>query len=228
MSIDFQFAYLIGNAIFAVVWLALFLLRKDLRVEMLAMSIVVAPLGPVSELFYLRDYWQPELFNGWRIGIEDALFGFFIGGIAAVLYEELVGKRHMRRKGKGHPYWMMGFAVLAALWMVIGTLILNLNSIYVSVVACLFAGVGMLVIRKDLIADAILSGLSVGALMLCFYLIYTNLFDGIIQEWWMLENISGVLILDTPLEELMWGFAWGFVAGPAYEFITGVYCARKR
>ncbi|KKQ91174.1 MAG: hypothetical protein UT16_C0022G0002 [Candidatus Azambacteria bacterium GW2011_GWA2_39_10] len=50
--------------------------RRDLRKEMLTMSFVVAPMGPLSEFFYLRDYWQPELFNGWSIGIEDLIFGF--------------------------------------------------------------------------------------------------------------------------------------------------------
>jgi hypothetical protein len=70
--------------------------------------------------------------------------------------------------------------------------------------------------------DALFSGLFVGGLMFIFYLVFGTLFDGIIQKWWLLKNISGILIFGAPLEELMWGFGWGFVAGPAYEFINGL------
>lgn len=67
---NFQYAYLIGNLFFLTVWVILFLYRRDLRRKMLIMSLVIAPMGPISQLFYLRDYWQPQLFNGWLIGIE--------------------------------------------------------------------------------------------------------------------------------------------------------------
>ncbi|MBU1017005.1 hypothetical protein KJ678_02465 [Patescibacteria group bacterium] len=54
---------------------------------MLIMSLVIAPMGPLSELFYLRDYWQPKILTGRSFGIEDLFFAFTIGGIAAVIYE---------------------------------------------------------------------------------------------------------------------------------------------
>ena len=107
---NFQYAYIIGNLFFLAVWIILFIYRRDLRRKMLVMSLVVAPMGPLSEIFYLRDYWQPQLFNGWLIGIEDLLFGFAIGGIAAVIYEELFGKKYMKRHLSAHPKWMFAVA----------------------------------------------------------------------------------------------------------------------
>ena len=83
-------------------------------------------------------------------------------------------------------------------------------------------GASFLFFRHDLLKDALLSGLLVGGLMFVFYLLFSLIFDGIINEWWMLKNISGIIIYGAPLEELMWGFGWGFVADPAYEFINGL------
>ena len=226
MNINPQYAYLIGNAFFLIVWLILFMLRKDLRKEMLLMSVLIAPLGPLSELFYLRDYWQPQIFTGWVIGIEDLLFAFSIGGIAGVAYEVFFGKRYAKRHLHKRSYFMLGIVVFGVLWMIFGNLVLGFNSIYVSTAGFLLIGLAMLVVRHDLLRDALISGLLVGVLMFIFYLLFIPLHTGIIQEWWLLDNLSGVLIFGVPLEELMWGFGWGFVAGPVYEFINGLRLKR--
>ena len=219
---NFQYTYLAGDLFFLVIWIILFLHRQDLRKKILVMSLLVAPMGPISELFYLRDYWQPQLFNGWVIGVEDLLFGFVIGGIAAVIYEEIFGEKYLKRHLPAHRKWMFAIALFGAVWMTVGNLILGFNSIYVSMLGFLIVGISFLVLRHDLLKDALFSGLLVGALMFIFYLIFGFIFEGVIQKWWMLGNISGIIILGAPLEELMWGFGWGFVAGPAYEFVNGL------
>jgi len=219
---NFQHAYLIGNLFFLAVWIILFLYRRDLRRKILIMSLAIAPMGPLSQLFYSRDYWHPQLFNGWLIGIEDLLFSFAIGGIATVIYEELFGKKYMKRHLSAHPKWMFAVALFGIVWMFVGNLVLGFNSIYVSTLGFLIIGASFLFFRHDLLKDALFSALFVGGLMFVFYLLFGFIFDGIIQEWWMLKNISGIIILGAPLEELMWGFGWGFVAGPAYEFINGL------
>jgi len=218
-----RYAYFIGDLFFLSVWFILFLRRRDLRREMLTMSLVVAPMGPLSEIFYLRDYWRPELFNGWHIGIEDLIFAFAIGGIAAVVYEEIFGKKYTKRHLSSHPKWMLTVAVFGLVWMLVGNIILRINSIYVSALGFMIIGIFVLFFRHDLLKDALFSGLLVGALMFIFYLLWNFVFgDDLIQKWWLLKNISGILVLGVPLEELMWGFGWGFVAGPAYEFINGL------
>ena len=111
---NLQYAYLVGDFFLGIVWLLLFLFRKDLRIKMLIMSVLVAPLSPIAELFYLRDYWQPEFMTGRSFtGIEDILFSFFIGGISGVLYEEFFGKRLGKRKTRGHPLFFVLLFYLA-------------------------------------------------------------------------------------------------------------------
>src|SRR3989344_6909047 len=219
MFASLQYAYLLGCTIFVSIWLLLYILRKDLRKEMLTMSLLVAPLGPLSQLLYLRDYWKPQLFNGWVVGIEDLLFAFAIGGITSVIYEEIFGKRYIKGHTKKHFYLMLLFALLGLIWMLVGNLYLKYNSIYVSIVAFIFLGVLILFFRKDLFFDAFWSGIIVGSLMFLFYMFFSAIFPEVIQKWWLLKNISGILVYGAPLEELMWGFGWGFFAGPAYEFV---------
>lgn len=221
MFVNFQYAYLTGDFLLFIIWLVLFVSRKDLRREMLRMSVLIAPLGPLSELFYLLDYWRPELFNGWTIGVEDLLFGFFIGGIAGVIYEEIFQMKYDSRPVLGHHRWVIGIVAFEGLLIKIGSTLFHVNSIYASILGFLIIGSAMLVIRKDLIRDALFSGFLVGILTFFLYLIFLAIFPGIIKKWWILTNISGVLVLGVPLEELFWAFGWGFVAGPMYEFISG-------
>jgi hypothetical protein len=75
----YRSAYLVGSLIFGVVWAVLFTLRKDLRREMLSLSLLAGIMGPLSEHFYLQDYWQPEYWLPGFLRIEDFLAGFFLG-----------------------------------------------------------------------------------------------------------------------------------------------------
>ena len=94
---NLQYAFIIGNLLFLLVWIILFTIRPYLRKEMLIMSLIVAPMGPISEIFYLRDYWQPEFFNSMLSIIEELLFGFTIGGITAVIYEVFFAKKYLQK-----------------------------------------------------------------------------------------------------------------------------------
>src|SRR3989344_2060512 len=199
---NFQYSYLIGNIFFLFIWLFLFIFRRDLRKEMLIMSFIVAPMGPISEIFYLRDYWRPEIFNGLLIGIEDLLFGFFIGGITAVIYEVFLGKKYSNKHLFARSKWLFPGGILV-------------------IICIMFVGF-MVFIRRDILKESIYSGLLVCGLIFIFYIIFGYIFNGVIQKWWVLKNISGILIFGVPIEELMWGFGWGFVASPAYTFINGL------
>ena len=224
---NLQYAYLIGDGVLFLVWMTLFLIRKDLRREILMMSLIVAPLGPISEIFYTADYWKPTLFNGWRIGVEDVLFGFFIGGISGVLYEELFGKKFTKRKTRGHPTLFLLYIGLGILWMIGINSILGLNSIYASIFWFMIIAATTVYLRHDLLKDALLSGVLLSSAAFILYTIFLLLFPNAIQSWWMMKNISGILITGIPLEELMWAFTWGLFAGPAYEFTTGLRFAKS-
>ncbi len=106
---DYKYAYLLGNILIAFpVWLFLFLKRKDTRKEMLIISLLFGVLGPISEFWFHQDYWKPEIFMGWIVGMEDCLYGFFAGGIGSVIYEEIYGERFSQRiSRKNHFLWFL-------------------------------------------------------------------------------------------------------------------------
>ncbi|MBI3631970.1 MAG: hypothetical protein HY225_00785 [Candidatus Vogelbacteria bacterium] len=224
-----QYAYLIGDLFFALVWLILFSHRKDLRKEMLTMSLIISPLG-ISEIIYYKDYWRPEFIinTGFNFGIEDLLFCFAIGGITAVIYEEVFDKTYSQRRDSRRPKHLLAIAASIILFIFIGNSLLGVNSIYVTSAVMLLAGLAIIFIRHDLIKEAMMSGLLIGLAMFLFYTLYfLLLFPGIIQKWWLLKNLSGILLFGVPIEEILWGFCWGFIAGPIYEFILGIKLKNK-
>jgi len=189
---------------------------------MLIMSLLVALLGPLSEIFYLRDYWHPQLASYLSLSTQDLLFGFSIGGISAAIYEEIFRKKDVVRHLPNRQKVMLVTSIAVVVAMYLGNIYLGINSIYASVAGMLVIGIVTLIFRHDLVLDAFFSGLLVGLLMLFFYITFTHLFNGIIQKWWMLNNTSGILIFGAPLEEIVWGFSWGFAAGPIYEYLNGL------
>ena len=211
-------AYLIAALIFGAVWLVLFLIRPDLRREILSLSILAGILGPVSEHFYLKDYWQPQYFFPTSLRIEDFLAGFFLGGIAAVGYEVLWRKKHTCACNLSSNWILPVAAITGIISMVVLFHVFSINSIYSSIISFLLVAGIIYFKRPDLLNVGLGSGLILALTMFLFYLIYQGLFPGIIANWWKLGNISRILILGVPIEELLWGFSWGMVAGPLYEF----------
>ena len=53
---DIQYSYLGYSLIFILVWLIFYIQRPDLRRRMLIFSLIIMPLGPLSEFWFLKDY----------------------------------------------------------------------------------------------------------------------------------------------------------------------------
>lgn len=221
-----RYAYLLGDMFVALVWLPLFLYRKDLRVQMLVVGIAIGVLAPVWELSFLVDYWHPQY--AWFYGLEDFLYGFFAGGIVSVVYEEVFGKRIAKRKNHQHR-WLL-FALPFFVICVIGfySLVgLGLNSIYAAVLMYVAVSLLLCWYRTDLFVDAIMSGFLFATLTLILFLVYVQIFPSVIIAWWELENLSGILVFGYPIEELLWAYGMGMLGGPMYEFFLGLRFQKK-
>jgi len=221
----YKYAYILGTLLICFpIWLTLVLHRKDLRKEILLTSLVGGFFGPISQLIYTKDYWKPELFSNQTIGIEDFLFGFFIAGIAASIYEGVYGKRFAKRTQRD-TNWFVNFAMLVT--VVFGTFLIltlstNVNSIYASMVSFLVGTSIIFFKRRDLAKDMLFSGLFLAIFGLISYTILLAVYPDLITKWWFMNNISGVFVLGIPIEEIMWGFTGGMFIGPFYEFIVGL------
>jgi len=54
---DNQFAYLFGDLLFLIIWLVLFIYRKDLRKEMMYMGVFVGLAGALAEKYWYAVDW---------------------------------------------------------------------------------------------------------------------------------------------------------------------------
>ena len=214
-----QYAYLIYGLLVLAVWLSIFFIRPGLRKHLLIASALALPLGPLAEIFYLRDYWQPATLSIFYL--EDIIFAFGIGGIGGLLYEGLFNiNLHKEYKLSIWPtafLFIFGLSLVAFL-----NLKLGINSIYASAIASLVIGTIILMLRKDLIRSALINGLLVAVFMLIVDFVgFVWLFPGSVTQHWLTSNLSGIQIIGVPLEELLWGFGWGFLAHVVYKFLTG-------
>ncbi len=229
INLPFQYGYIVLTIPFILVWILLFLIRKDTRKEQLRMSYIAAILGPFSEIIYFRDYWLPEsifpIFIGkFPLMVEDIIFGFSIGGISAIVYEILFRKKLSKfSKNSKHAVKSIYLALTFTIFLLI-SLKLGLNSIYASAIAFGITALVIIIIRHDLFINAVGSGFGVMLVMFVCYIFLYNFVansEELLSKGWLLYNSRlDIRIVDIPLTEMIWGFTWGFLAGPWYEFVS--------
>lgn len=223
--IDLQYSYLIGNILLPLpLWLFLFLLRPDLRKQMVIFGLLIGFTSPLSEIWHHADYWQPGYFNGWRFGIEDFIFGFTMAGIANVIYEELFGKHYSKRHDRRHHWSWFIFPTVVLVILLMNLLIFSfgINSMHATFIVFVALALVMGALRHDLLFDSLVSGLVMGILMFVGYMFFLYWFPTAIQTMWKLDQVTGMLVVGVPIEELLWAFAWGMFMGPLYEFYAGL------
>lgn len=223
-----DYRYALWVLFVAGVWLPLVLIRRDLFKQSLILGIFVAVMTPFVGWWYLQDYWDPVFtFEiqalGLRTGVEEIALGFFIGAISSIAYEVVARKKLIPIK---KPYsWAFPILILSAMYAVGAGLVIftGINSIYASFISFAVAITLLLILRRDLFIDGLVSGVLFSLVLFFSYVLWLEmLFPGTMQEWWNIENISGIVFMRVPIEEIIWGFLWGFTAGMLYETWKGL------
>ncbi|MFA6300902.1 MAG: lycopene cyclase domain-containing protein [Candidatus Paceibacterota bacterium] len=221
MQITDQYVYLIALTPFCLIWVLIFLKRKDLRQEMLLMSIMIGIVSLLTSYYWWTiDWWRPINITGTKIGIEDFIMGFTSGGIMATIYEIVFKRGFYRRKLHHH----LGGGLMILFLLAQTTMFLfwgvGLTSFWSGMVAMLLVAVVMLFMRKDLIMNALISGILMDAISVLFYLVII-----IISPQWLnqtyLSGLGGARLVGVPIEEFVFWFMSGLVFGPFYEYWQG-------
>lgn len=218
----YKYTYLLMGLLYLIIWIFLFLRRKDLRKEMLLLSFASAIFGPLSELIYFKDWWQPVTLSGSVFSIEPILFGFCIGGIASVIYEEVFGKKLYRdskklidfKKGKKiFMLELLGISLLFGLFF-----IFNLNSLLSTIIA--FGAVTIIILyhRKDLFIPSVLSGVLVCLIASIVYSTLNIITPNWVDHFLFFRNTPRLIIGGIPIDDLIWYFGVGMMLGPLYEY----------
>lgn len=220
---DYTYSYLIGDLVFLAIWFVLFYWRKDIRREMIFLSMLFGIAGLISGFFYTLDWWQPLTITGTKIGVEDFLFGFAVGGIAGVIYEEIFKKKLKTRKiTKNLEIKAAKHFVKNLLFFLIPFLvcffILKINSFYSSLIGLSLAVLSIWLERKDLVGDSLMTAFLLVAVSFLPYLFVELITPGWVESAWLMKNLSQIVILNQPLEDIIWYFFVGMLIGPLYEY----------
>jgi len=218
--VNYQYIYLIWSGIFFSIWLGLYLWRKDVRKEMLMISILFGFAGILSEIVYVQDWWKPLTITGTLIGIEDFLIGFFIGGVAAVIYEEIYKKKILiKRKSRFTNQNFLSLIILFGILFLGSFYIIGISSFYSSGIAFTISTFVILLKRGDLIINSVISGFLILIIGSLAYFFLQIIQPGFIEEFWYLEDVwYANLFLGIPVAEYIWFFLAGAFIGPIYEY----------
>lgn len=222
----FHYVWLLWASVFLISWGVLFVLNGGRRRDMWRASLGTALFGLTEPLFVPR-YWNPpslfELARRTRFDLESVIFSFAIGGIGIVLYDAVTkrdlapipsGERSQRRHA-----WHRA-AVCVPLVLFVPLYLLPWNPIYAALVSIVAGALASMVCRPDLAVKTATSG--VLFLVLYWGLMLALLWSapGYIPAVWNLPALTGVLIGGIPIEELLFGFAFGMYWSSVYEHLT--------
>lgn len=221
-----RYVWLAWSSAFLLPWLGLFIAFPRYRWVMVWASAFTMPFGLTEPLFVPRYWLPPSLFDlAQRTGfdIESLIFSFAIGGVGAVLYN-IITRQDLRpvgmRERRGHRHRFHGMALAAPFVAFPPLSLIGWNPIYPAMVAMVLGGAATVACRPDLKWKTWLGGV----LFTAYYALFMALLEwsapGYIARVWNLAALSGVTIAGIPLEELLFGFAFGAYWSGVYEHLT--------
>jgi hypothetical protein len=226
-----MYEYLIWGILFGAIFFILFLLKKNLRKEMIYSGLLWLPFGALQPLF-VPEYWNPHVlirFNG--LDIESFLWCFFIGGIAAVLYETAFNlklkKIKRTAKSQTHAFAIYVLLVLGAIFAILIKFFTNFSVLRSSFVFALIILAYSFFSRRDLVKVSLVSGILFLVLYILILLFIDCLFPGFIINQWNFQATLGIYLIGIPLEEYIFAYLFGAMWAPIYEEIKNIKLSKK-
>ena len=231
-----MYEFLVAVGILFVLWLVLFIYKKNLRKVMLfsgfLYALLLIPIFWIHKALsyfkevhlYNPDYWTPStLFNLNNItsgfSIEDVLFMIFLGGIVSILYE-LIFKKKISKTSKYKPSYLPIIGFVISYFIVL--YFFKIPPIYFLVIPPIVGTFIIFIQRKDLIKNSIYSALFSTIIYFIGFIIFNLIFPNFIQTTYNLNTLSNIFILTVPIEELFYGFSFGLMWGPIYKVVKGL------
>lgn len=222
----FQTTWLIWATAFLLPWAVVFAARPALRRRMLWASVLTAPFG-LTEPLFVPEYWNPpSLFDlAQRTGfdIESLIFCFAIGGLGVAGYGALTAAPlrrmdHLARSSPQHRWhWL---ALVSPVIAFAGLILLDWNPIYPGILALVVGAVAALLCRTDLWRNTLYGGGVFLVLYAVFLLGLKWLWPGYIEAVWNLSALIDWRPAGLPLEELLFGTAFGMYWSSVFEHLS--------
>ena len=222
----YHYVWLLWSLAFLLPWAAIYLVNARHRKVIWRTSLVTALFG-FTEPIFVPSYWNPpslfELAQRTRFDLESLIFSFAIGGIGCAIYETLtkrdlvpVGTAEKRRARHRLHRWVL----LAPIFLFVPLYFSPWNAIYPSLICLLIGAIASVICRPDLLRKTLLGGLLFSGVYAVFMLGLLWSAPGYIEQVWNLRALSGILIAGIPLEEILFGIAFGMYWTGVYEHLA--------
>ncbi len=221
-----QYVWFIWSLIILALWEIIYLSKKGVRKEMLKMSLITMPFG-LTEPLFVPEYWLPpslfDLAEKTNFDIESLIFSFAIGGIGSVLYN-LIFKRsfgeipHNEREHNKHRLHIYILFIPVIIFIILAYFT-SLNHIYCGIIALLIGGLTTLYCRADLKGKIWVGGILFTVLYFIYFGSILLFYPQYVELYWNLDNLTHILILGIPIEELLFAFTFGMYWSGLYEHL---------
>ena len=218
--------WLIWASAFLVPWALLYMANRSMRSTMIRASFFTALFGLTEPIFVPR-YWNPpslfELARNTGFDIESLIFSFAIGGIGTVLYRTLSATRLKPiaiRERHGSRHRLHTLSLIAAPVAFVPLAFGPWNVIYAAVMALVLGSALSVVCRPHLARPTLIGAVLFIILYGVFMFGLSWLAPGYIAQVWNLHALSGLLVRDIPIEEFLFGAAFGLYWSSVYEHLT--------
>lgn len=189
-------------------------------------SLATMPFG-LTEPLFVPEYWNPptlfDLAQRTGFDLESLIFCFGIGGVGSVLYS-ILAHRHdipVADREKRLPLHRHHVKALASPFIAFLLLyFLPWNPIYPAIAAMAIGAAATILCRPDLKTKTWVGGVLFLAYYFVFFLALEASSPGYVQRVWNLADLSGILLLGIPLEELLFAVTFGLYWSGVYEHFT--------
>ena len=221
-----HYVWLAWASAFLLPWVVLFLFFPKHRAVMWRTSLITSVFG-LTEPLFVPEYWNPpslfHLAQTTGFDIESLIFCFAIGGVGAVLYNALAGQTVVlldeKERVHSHHRWHR-LAVIAPVVLFVPLYLMPWNPIYAGIIAMAAGAVAAIACRPDLTLKTLLGA----GLFLGYYAVFMLglrwSVPGYIERVWNLPSLTGVMVAGIPLEELLFGIAFGMYWSNVYEHLA--------
>ncbi len=227
-----MYEFLIWTALLGVVWFIAYVSQPALRKKIWWSSWIAFPFG-IGELYFIPSYWTPQtLFDlgmRYRIDIESFALMFFMGGIAAFVYEGFFKQRVPAMQKICHPLCRCYVPLIATLiaFIVFTRAFPAWNIIYPSSIACLFGGATAMLIYPGLRKHVLFGGILFALLYWISLGLIDLAFTGWIASTWNMAALSSITLFRVPVEEILFGFSLGTLWAPLFEEVCSNFHVTK-
>ena len=221
-----HYVWLVWSSAFLLPSIALYLANRELRTVMWRVSLATMLFG-ITEPLFVPVYWNPpslfELAQRTGFDIESFIFSFALGGIGTVLYDTFV-RRHLiaaSQVQRNAPWHRLHLAALLMPFVLFVPLyFLPWNPIYPVLICLVLGAIASDLCRPELRRASIIGGLLFFGLYAVFMLGLKWFAPGYIAAVWNLPALIGGRLYGIPVEELLFGFAFGLYWSGIYEHFT--------